>query len=316
MEQEGNCMRVAISGSSGLIGKALADDLCVQGYSIIRVSREGRRVSSDCVTVGVTPNDDVRRTLDGIDAFIHLAGETISSRWTKSKKAAIFDSRVEYTREVVALLSGLANPPKTLLTASAVGIYGDRNDESLSEDKVIDATPDADGVYRRSDFLVHVCREWEAAAGLAEKAGIRVVCLRFGAVLSKIGGALPLMAAPFKFGLGGVVGSGRQYLSWTSLDDAIGAARYALLEMNLCGPVNIVSPNPVTNDEFTKILGRVLRRPTLFHLPAFAARLVFGELADGLLLSSQRAVPKALLTSGYEFQHPYIEDVLRKAFAR
>jgi hypothetical protein len=238
--------------------------------------------------------------LEGHDAVVHLAGENISQRWTAKQKSKILESRIRSTRLLVEALARLTNPPNVLVSASAIGYYGNRGDEILQEDS-------AAGI----GFLPEVCREWEAATQPAAEAGIRVVNLRFGLILSPGGGALAKMFLPFKMGVGGVLGSGRQYWSWISIDDIIGVIHHALRNESLQGPVNAVSPNPVTNREFTKILGHVLKRPTLFPVPAFTLRLVFGEMADEMLLASARVQPAKLLNSGYDFRYPELEGALR-----
>lgn len=238
---------------------------------------------------------------EGPDAVVHLAGENIArARWSERQKALIRDSRVKGTRLLCDLLARYSPPPKALVCASAVGYYGDRADEILKEES-------APG----SGFLADVCREWEAATQPAVERGIRVVNLRIGIVLSPMGGALAKMLTPFKLGVGGTIGSGRQYMSWIALDDVVGAIHFALTNESLHGPVNAVAPNPVTNREFTHTLGRVLSRPTLFPMPAFAARLVLGEMADALLLASARVEPAQLLASGFTFRHPDLEAALR-----
>jgi hypothetical protein len=245
--------------------------------------------------------------LEGLDAVVHLAGENVGSgRWTAARKAAIRDSRVDGTRLLCDTLAGLARPPKTLVCASAIGIYGDRGEEPLTEDSPVGA-----------GFLAEVCREWEAAAANAAEKGIRVVHLRIGMVLSSKGGALPRMLPPFRAGLGGAFGGGRQYVSWVALDDLSLIILHALQCGDLSGPVNAVAPVPVTNREFTEALGKVLSRPTLFPVPAFALRLAVGrEMADALLLSSARVVPKRLEETGYPFRFRELPAALRHLLAR
>jgi hypothetical protein len=238
--------------------------------------------------------------LEGLDAVVHLAGENIAGRWTAAKKARIRSSRVEGTRLLAEALAGLKRPPKTLLCASAIGYYGDRGAELLREE-----SPAGTG------FLAEVCREWEAAARPAAEKGLRVVHLRIGVVLSPAGGALARMLMPFKLGLGGRIGSGSQFMSWIASDDLSGVIRHALTTESLRGPVNAVAPQAVTNLEFTQTLGRVLRRPTPFPMPAFAARLAFGEMAEALLLASARVEPTRLVASGYRFRAPELEGALR-----
>lgn len=239
--------------------------------------------------------------MEARDAFVHLAGENIAAgRWTRARKARIRDSRVKVTRRLCESLAGLSQPPKVLVSASAVGYYGDRGEEVLTEE-----SPAGMG------FLSEVCRGWEAACEPAVQKGIRVVNLRTGMVLSAAGGVLPRMLLPFRMGLGGRIGSGRQFMSWIDLDDLVGVIFHALTCDTLAGPVNAVAPNPVINLEFTRTLGRVLRRPTFFCVPAWALRLALGEMADELLLASARVAPARLAASGYVFRYPELEGALR-----
>jgi uncharacterized protein (TIGR01777 family) len=244
--------------------------------------------------------------LTGCDAIVHLAGESIAShRWTPQQKEKIRISRVESTKLLSRTLALLSPPPRVLICASAIGFYGDRGDERLDE-----ASPPGEG------FLPEVCQQWEAATSAAAERGIRVVRVRFGVVLSPAGGALAKMLTPFKLGLGGRLGDGRQWMSWIALDDVVRAIHHVMMQENLHGAVNIVAPHPATNQEFTKTLGRVLRRPTIFPMPAAAARLAFGEMADALLLSSARVHPARLLESGYSFRYPTLEPGLRHVLGR
>jgi hypothetical protein len=232
---------------------------------------------------------------------VHLAGDNIASgRWTAAKKASIRNSRVQGTTVLCEALAQLVKPPKVLLSASAIGYYGDRGATTLREE-----SPPGTG------FLAEVCQAWEAATAPAVQRGIRVVYLRFGMVLSAAGGALAKMLTPFRLGLGGVVGTGKQYMSWIALDDVLGVIPHALSTETLHGPVNVVAPQAVTNQEFTTALGQVLRRPTKLPMPAFAARLLFGEMADALLLASTRVAPVRLLASGYTFHYPELEEALQ-----
>jgi uncharacterized protein (TIGR01777 family) len=241
------------------------------------------------------------QALAGVGAVIHLAGESIAEgRWTAEKKRRIRESRVEGTRLVVNALTQLDPRPPVLVTASAIGYYGDRGTTQLDE-----TSEPGEG------FLVEVCRAWESATLPAKDAGMRVVNGRLGVVLSRRGGALARMLTPFKLGVGGKIGSGRQYMSWITLDDATRAFQFAMESDRLSGPVNFVAPEPLTNLEFTKALGRVLRRPTILPMPATAARLAFGELADGLLLASARVVPSRLTEAGFSFDYPQLEPALR-----
>jgi len=303
--QEKRPMKILVSGSSGLVGSALIPFLTTGGHDVHRLVRNP---SSAKNTIQWDPGlgNIARDRLSGMDAVIHLAGENIASRrWTRKQKARIRDSRVEGTRLLCDALSRVDQPPKTIVCASAIGFYGDRGDEILDEE-----SPAGQG------FLPDLCREWEAAADPARKRGARVVSLRFGVILSPAGGALRKMLLPFKLGAGGVIGSGKQYWSWISIDDVIGAIHQALTHDALSGPVNAVSPQPLTNREFTKTLGRVIRRPTFAPLPAFAARCLFGEMADALFLASARVVPRRLEQSGFEFQHAELEGALRHLLGR
>jgi hypothetical protein len=244
--------------------------------------------------------------LAAVDGVVHLAGENVAARrWSAAFKKRIRESRTHGTRILCEGLARMTSPPKVMVSASAIGFYGDRGDEILDED-----SPRGEG------FLAEVARDWEAASESASSAGIRVVHARFGVVLSPRGGALAKLLTPFRMGLGGVVGGGRQYWSWISLGDAAGAVLHALTTDPLDGPVNAVSPNPVTNAEFTKTLGRVLSRPMILPVPALAARIAFGEMADELLLASARVEPKLLTDSGYKFRHATLEDTLRQMLGR
>ncbi len=293
-------MHVAVTGSSGLIGSALVSFLGTDRHQVTRLVRRspagGGEVQWDPAEGILDPS-----RLDGVDALVHLAGENIASgRWTPGRKAEIRRSRVESTKRLCESLARLVRPPKALVSASAVGYYGDRGEEILRED-----SPPG------TDFLATVCREWEAATEPASRAGVRVVQLRIGVVLSQAGGALKKMLLPFKLGLGGRIGSGAQFMSWIALGDVVGAIGHALGAESLAGPVNAVAPAPVTNAEFTRTLARVLRRPALAPMPAVMARLAFGELADALLLASARVVPTRLEGSGYRFRYPALEGALR-----
>ena len=297
-------MKVLISGATGLIGSALIPELESGGHQTTRLTRSPG--SSD--DVGWDPSSgtiDASR-LEGHDAVVHLAGESIGEgRWTPEKKRRILESRREGTRLLAEAIAGLPEPPRVLVSASAVGYYGDRGDELLREDS-----------EPGWDFLAEVCRAWEAAADPAREAGIRVVHPRNGIVLSTEGGALARTLPIFKLGGGGRIGSGRQWWSWVAIDDVAGAYVHALTEDSLEGPLNLGSPNPLTNAEYTRVLGKVLSRPTLFPLPARAARLMLGEVADALLLASQRVEPAKLRESGYEFRYPELEGALRHLIGR
>jgi uncharacterized protein len=294
-------MRILITGSTGLIGTALAPLLSSRGHEVIRLVRPGSATGANVVHWDPLPGTIDSVALEGLDGVVHLAGENISAgRWTATQKELIRDSRVRVTSLLSESLAGLARPPRVLVSASAIGYYGNRGDEVLREE-----SPPGAG------FLPEVCIAWEAATKVAEDRGIRVVHLRSGMVLSIAGGALAKMLPVFRMGAGGVIGGGQQYMSWIALDDAIGVILHALTTDGLCGPVNTVAPTPVTNREFIKALGRALSRPTLLPLPAFAARLALGEMANELLLASQRVEPTRLIASGYQFRFPDLEGALR-----
>jgi hypothetical protein len=298
-------MKIIVTGSSGLVGSALVPSLLGRGHEVTRLVR-GTPGSG---TAGVREaawhperGEIDAAALEGHDAAVHLAGENIAAgRWTDEQKRRIRESRVRGTSLLAGALAGLREKPGALISASAIGYYGDRGTEVLTEES-------APG----KDFLADVCREWESAAEPAHAAGIRTVLLRFGLILSADGGALAKMLLPFKLGVGGRVGDGRQFYSWVTLDDVINVIHFALAEETLSGPVNVVAPKPVTNAEFTKALGRALGRPTLFPAPAFGLRLAFGEMADALLLASERVEPERLLSAGFQFKHPDIDAALRR----
>ena len=292
-------MKILVTGATGLVGSALVPFLAGGGHEVVRLGRTtpgGGDVRWD-PDAGVLEPD----ALEGLDGVVHLAGDNIATgRWTAEKKRRIKESRVKGTSLLATTLAGLERPPRVLVSASAIGFYGDRGDEELME-----------GSAAGSGYLSEVCREWEAATEVAEGKGIRVAHARLGVVLSKDGGALAKMLTPFRLGAGGVIGNGRQYMSWITLDDTVAAIGHLLSTESAAGPVNVVAPAPVTNGEFTRTLGRVLRRPTLFPMPGFAARLAFGEMADALLLASTRVKPAGLLDSGYAFRHGSLEEGLR-----
>ena len=293
-------MKILVTGSTGLVGSALIPALKSSGHQIVRLVRSKPKDASE---VYWNPEQGTINAveLEGLDAVVHLAGENLAAgRWTDEKKQRIRESRVKGTRLLSETLAQLNEKPAVLVSASAVGFYGNRGDEILTEQS-------ASG----SDFLAEVCREWELATQAAAQAGIRVVNLRFGVIFSGEGGALKKMLTPFRLGVGGKLGSGRQYLSWIAIDDVVGAIEHALTNDSLRGAVNAVAPQAVTNREFTKTLGRVLSRPTILPVPAFAARLAFGEMADATLLSSQRVEPERLNEAGYTFKYPTLEAALR-----
>ncbi|PYI82485.1 MAG: TIGR01777 family protein [Verrucomicrobia bacterium] len=290
-------MNILVTGASGLIGAAIAEHLTRDGHSVLALKRGKNE------TLPRWDPESEKIELDGIpplDAVIHLAGENVAGRWTAKKKRRIRDSRVQGTRLLCETVSRLPRRPQVLLSASAVGFYGDRGNETLDERST-----------SGGGFLAEVCREWEAATLPAAQRGIRVVNLRFGIVLTPAGGALKAMLVPLRLGLGGRIGSGRQYWSWIALSDVVRAARHGLLSESLRGPVNVVASQSITNREFIRTLGRVLRRPTCFPMPAFVARTLFGQAADELLLASAQVAPKRLRESGFHFEHPDLEPALR-----
>jgi uncharacterized protein (TIGR01777 family) len=299
--RKGTPLHVLVTGSTGLVGSALVPFLTTGGHPVTRLVRSRPRPGTSEVQWQPAAGHLPTSALGGADAVVHLAGENLSAgRWTAEKKARIRDSRVRGTRLLCEALAHLPNPPKVLVSASAIGYYGDQGTEILRE---------ASGPGH--DFLAEVCRAWESATEPAVQRGIRVVQLRLGIVLSPAAGALAKMLLPFKIGAGGVIGTGQQYMSWIALDDVLGAIHHALVTESLHGPVNAVAPHPVRNREFTAILGHVLRRPTLVPLPAVAAQFALGEIADALLLASTRVEPARLLETGYVFYYPDLEDALR-----
>jgi len=296
---------VAVTGATGFIGSALVARLRAAGMRVRRVTRGGRGRETDDIVWDPLRGALSPRDLDGAEAVVNLAGAPIAQRWTPARKRAIRESRVRGTELLVRTLAALERPPRVLVSGSAVCYYGDRGDEPLDE-------ASAPG----TDFLAEVAREWEASAGPAREAGVRVVLLRTGIVLGAHGGALDRLLAPFRLGLGGRIGSGRQWTSWIALDDELGAIEHALATDGLHGPANLVSPNPVTNAELAATLGHVLGRPAALPAPAFAVELAFGEMARTTILAGQRAYPGALLRTGFHFRHPTLEQALRFELAR
>jgi len=292
-------MRVAVTGASGLIGGALVPFLRAGGDDVLRLVRRTPQAPDEARWDPESGEVDAS-ALGSVDAVVHLAGENIAGgRWTEARKARLRASRVGPTRRLAETLGRLKRKPHVFVSASALGYYGHRGDTWLTEK---DSPAD--------DFLGRLSVEWERATAPAQEAGIRVVSPRIGIVLSPAGGALAKILLPFKAGLGGVVGPGTQYMSWIALDDLVGAIRHLLERSDLAGPVNAVSPSPVTNAELTKTLGRVLGRPTLVPVPVFALRLALGEMAD-TLLASTRLRPERLLATGYAFRFPELEGTLR-----
>ena len=294
-------MNILVSGATGLVGQALCAKLESEGHVVRRMVRNASPLSPDAVywdpAKSILSPDD----LDGLDAVIHLAGEPIAAgRWTAARKQRILDSRVEGTRLLCERLAACKTPPPTLIAASAMGYYGSRGDEVLTETSAAG-----------TGFLAEVCKAWEGATAPAVAVGIRVVNLRIGLVLSGEGGALAKMLPPFKLGVGGSLGNGKQWVSWIHLEDLVGAIVHCLNNDAINGPVNGVAPNPVTNKSFTKSLGAVLGRPTVFPAPAPVLRLALGEMADEMLLASTRLKAEALEKSDYRFTHTDLELTLR-----
>ncbi len=295
-----------MTGHSGLVGTALSDLLENHGHTVVPAVRSERRMGPGRVLWTPETGFAEPHALEGVDAVVHLAGENIAAgRWTEARKRRIRESRILGTRSLSEALARRDRPPRALVMASAVGFYGDRGDAILTE-----ASPAGRG------FLAEVVQEWEAAASVATAAGLRVVFMRLGAVLSEKGGALRKMLLPFRLGLGGRIGSGRQYMPWITLRDAARAFLFALETETLRGPVNVVAPSPVTNLAFTRALGRVLHRPTFLPLPAPVARIVLGEIAEELLLASCRAVPRILRESGFPHDHADLEESLEALLRR
>lgn len=290
-------MRTLVTGSHGLVGTALLPVLEAAGHPVTRLVR-GRPQSGE---IAWNPPDALDpAALEGFDAVIHLAGENIAGRWTPAKKARIRDSRLQGTRVLATALARMQRKPRVLIQAAAIGIYGNRGDEWITED-----------MPPGTDFLSHVGQDWESAARSASQAGIRVVALRTGIVLSAQGGALAKMLPPFRIGLGGRIGSGQQYMSWIVIDDLVGVFLHALTSESLRGSINAVAPNPVTNSEFTRTLGQVLGRPTLLPVPEFVVKAIFGEMGEALLLGSQRVSSAALQASGYCYLYRELKPALQ-----
>ncbi|HET6976988.1 MAG TPA: TIGR01777 family oxidoreductase [Pyrinomonadaceae bacterium] len=299
-------MKILVSGSHGLVGKALINSLTTDGHEILRLVRHERTFGAPEIEWHPNQGQIDAQQLEGFDVVVHLAGESIASgRWTDDKKRAIRESRSRGTSVLSGALTKLSRPPSLFLSASAIGYYGDRGDELLAETS-------APG----KDFLASVCVEWENATKPATEKGIRTIHTRFGIILDKNGGALAQMLTPFRLGIGGRVGDGKQWMSWIALDDVVNGLKFLIAHKTIQGAVNFVAPNPATNAEFTKTLGRVLSRPTIFPIPAFAVRLAFGELADALLLSSQKVDPGVLQDCGFLFSWPTLEPALRHVLIR
>jgi uncharacterized protein len=299
-------MKILISGASGLVGSALSRLLRAEGHAVARLVRPGGSAAPEDVSWDPGSATIDAAAMEGVDAVVHLSGASIAGgRWTPSRKAILRSSRVDSTRLLVDALANLRRKPRALVCASATGYYGDRGDELLPES----SEPGA-------DFLALLARDWEAEAMRVRAAGIRVAILRFGVIFARKGGALPKMLLPFRFALGGRMGSGRQWMSWIALDDALAVARVAITDERFAGAINTVAPNPVRNSEFTEIASRVLRRPAIFAVPSFALRAALGEMAQPLLLASTRAVPERLTKLEYTFRFADAEPALRSILGR
>src|SRR6516164_6016969 len=299
-------MKVLVTGSTGLVGSSLGNELRGAGYTVCRLLRPasspGIRRSPEGLDVNWDPiTGELGAAAVGADAVVNLAGASVAdSRWTSERKRLLRSSRVDMTRALVQALAKLNAPPRVLVSASGIGYYGSRGDETLDEQSTAG-----------DDFLSDLSKDWEAEALRAEVLGARVVCLRFGVILAKDRGALPKIARPFQYGVGGSLGSGRHWMSWVAIEDVVAILRLALENKTVRGPLNVVSPQPVRNADFTSCLARVLHRPAWFPAPAFALRMVLGEMADALLLASQRVEPAYLKNLGYRFLQPDLETALR-----
>jgi uncharacterized protein (TIGR01777 family) len=305
-------MRILVSGSTGFLGTSLVETLQGQGHAIARlvrpgsVRKEAAGANSQAIAWDPVAGQFDAAGAEGADALIHLAGASIAGgRWNASRKELLRTSRIDATRHLMGALAKLQRPPRVIVAASAVGYYGNRGDETLTE-------ASAPG----NDLLAGLCREWEAETASGAEFGARVVSLRFGIILAAHGGALGQMALPFKLGAGGRLGDGRQWMSWLTLREAVSIIQFALATSGLAGPVNAVTPNPVRNNEFTSVLAKTLRRPALFPAPAFALRLALGEMADALLLGSQKVMPSKLAAAGYSFLQPDLASALAEVFRK
>ncbi|MES2274151.1 MAG: TIGR01777 family oxidoreductase [Chlamydiota bacterium] len=295
--------RILVSGASGFIGKPLTDYLSLRGHAIVKLVRTPQPGNPDTIFWDPDMGQAPKEQFEGFDAVIHLAGEPLSlGRRTSAKREKIRSSRIVGTHFLAQILSHLSCPPKVFISASAVGFYGDRGEEILTETS-----------RNGHSFLASVCSEWEKASAPLKNRGIRVVHTRFGMVLGPNGGILQKMLVPFKLGLGGSLGSGRQWLSWIAREDLIRALDHILQNSSLEGAVNVVSPHPVCQENFSKILAETLHRPAFGNLPAWFLRLIFGKSADEMLLASTRVKPEKLLLSGFSFHCPFLKDALRKA---
>lgn len=292
-------MRIILTGSSGLIGSQLKTTLRAEGHEVIVLVRSHPTAASERFW---KPSDFTleQDALEGADAVIHLAGAGIADeRWSASRKRVLYRSRIDSTRLLVERMATLEKKPQVFVCASAIGYYGDRGDELLTEDSA-----------RGDGFLADLCADWEAEARKAEDLGVRTVRMRTGVVLDAQGGALGQMLLPFKLGVGGKLGNGKQYMSWVSSDDVVAAYKLAVENVDIAGAINLTAPTPVTNREFTKTLGEVLGRPTILPVPRFGVRVLFGEMGETLLLEGSRVIPEALLEHGYEFRYTDLQACL------
>ncbi len=298
-------MKILITGSSGFVGSELYSFFSHYGHDIVRLIRPGSRtLSGSCIQANLESNQINLPDLEGFDVIIHLAGENITNKkWTEKQKKKIFDSRVLSTKNLAVAIAGLQNPPKLFISASAVGYYGDRPDEYIHESSVT----------IKGDFLADTCNEWELATQAVSSRGIRTINARFGLVLGAGGGIVSKLKPLFNFGLGGVIGSGKQLMSWIAIDDLVYAINYIIHNESISGPVNFSAPKSVTNQEFTTCFARLLSRPMFMHIPSFVLKIFMGEMADSLLLASCRVKPNKLVENGYEFAYPEIQDALKLA---
>lgn len=293
---------VAVTGATGLIGSAFVGRLRAHGHTVRRLVHAPGEAREDDVVWDAERSELPAGALDGVDAVVNLAGAPIARRWSAARRQEIRDSRIRGTEKLAHAIAAMTQKPTVLVNGSAVGYYGDRGDEVLSESSTAG-----------HDFLADLCVEWERATGPAADAGVRVVLVRTGVVLSAKGGALAKMLPPFRLGVGGPLGGGEQWMSWISLEDHLHAMEHCLFSDRVRGAVNLVSPNPVRNSHFATTLGRVLSRPALIPVPEVALTLMYGEMARGTILASQRALPDALAASGFDFRHPTLEGAIRAA---